>query len=240
MRRAGLVVALLACGLAAALPAAAGTRAPASVRVVECEPGDAGGTRTGAFRATMRRITGTRTMQLRFHLLARGGDGRYRRVKAPGLGVWRTSRPGVRKFVYTQRIAGLAARTAYRVVVHFRWLDDRGRELRFARRRSYTCEVGGALPNLRVVKVARRDGRYAVVVKNEGAGAARGFEIVPSIDGIALPAIPVRALAGYEARTIPFAGPVCAEVLSVAVDPADKVREASEADNVLVRSCRRR
>lgn len=241
MRRTGLVIALLACGLAVvAAPAAGGSRAPASVRVVECEPGGDEGTRSGAFRATMRRVKGTRTMQVRFYLLERRGDGRFRRVHAPGLGVWRSSRAGVRRFVYTQRIAGLAARAAYRAVVHYRWLDDRGRELRFARRRSDTCEVGGALPNLRVAKISGRDGRYAVVVRNAGARAARDVEVVPSVDGVALRAIRIPALGGFQSRTVRFAGPACRAVVSAAVDPADMVREASEADNVLVRTCRRR
>ncbi|MEX2194952.1 MAG: CARDB domain-containing protein [Thermoleophilaceae bacterium] len=239
MHRTGLALGLLCAALAVAPQAAARDRAPASVRVAECQPGGETETRTGAFQTSMRRVRGTRSMQVRLYLLERLGDGRFTRMEAPGLGAWRSSRRGVRRFVYTQRIEGLKARAAYRVVVHHRWIGADGKRIRFARRRSDVCEVQGALPNLRIVKISARDGLYSVVVRNSGGADARDVPVALSVDGVPLPAVTLASLAALETRSVRFTGAPCRSGLSAAIDPDDALRESSEADNVRVLRCRR-
>ena len=240
MHRTGLALLILCTALVAAAPsAAARERAPASVRVAECQPGGDAATRAAAFQARMRRVEGTRSMQVRFYLLERLGDGRFVRVEAPGLGVWRVSRPGTGRFVYTQRVEGLKAKAAYRVVVHHRWVGADGDALRFARRRSDVCEVEGVLPNLKVVKISVRDGLYSVVVRNSGGADAQDVPVALSVDGVPLPAITLPTLAALETRSVRFNGPPCGAGLSAAIDPDDAVRELSETDNLRALRCRR-
>lgn len=238
MRRAAITLAIVCAAVAAAQPAAARDRAPAAVDVAACQPADAA-TRSAAFRSRMRTVPRTRSMQVRFYLLERLGDGRFKRLDAPGLAKWRSSRAGARRFVYTQRIESLKAKAAYRVIVHHRWLDADGDVLRFARRRSDVCEVEGALPNLQVVRIARRDGLYSVVIRNAGGAVARQVPVALSVDGIALPAVTVPSLAALETRAVRFDGPPCAAGASAAVDPDNALRESSESDNVLTLRCRR-
>lgn len=241
MQRLAPLLAVLCVALAAAAPAAAGGRAPAAVNVTECQPGTEGATtRAGAFRARMRLVRGARAMQMRFYLLERLGDGRFRRVDAPGLATWRTARKGAKRFVYTQRIDGLKAHAAYRVIVQHRWLGRRGERLRLARRRSDLCEVEGALPNLRVVRISIHDGLYSVAVRNAGAAAAAAVPLSLSVDGVALPPVSVAPLAPFETRWIRVQGPRCAGGASAAVDPDDALRESSESDNTRAIRCRRR
>lgn len=240
MHRTGLALVSICAALVAVAPsAAARERAPASVRVTECQPGGDAATRAAAFQARMRRVAGARSMQVRFYLLERLGDGRFVRVEAPGLGVWRASRPGAGRFVYTQRVEGLKARAAYRVVVHHRWIAADGDDVRFARRRSDVCEVEGALPNLKVVKISVRDGLYSVVVRNSGGADARNVPVALSVDGVPLPTVTLPVLAPLETRSVRFNGSSCGSGLSAAIDPDDAVRESSETDNLRALRCRR-
>lgn len=241
MRRTWLV--LLIPLVAAAPVATAQRRAPASVRVAECQPGADVSTRAAAFQADMEAVPGTQRMQVRFILLERLGNGRFRKVEAPGLGTWRSSRDGARRFRYTQRISGLKASAAYRVAVRHRWLDGGGHALRSARRRSAVCEVAGALPDLRVVRIAARSGgapgtaAYSVVVRNTGGADARDVGVRLMVDGSPLPAVMLRSLISLETRSVRFSGPACTTAVSAVVDPDNALREEAEDDNVVSLPC---
>ena len=243
MRRIGLALTIALVAAAAALPASARDRAPANVRIAACEPGSDTATRSAAFQASMRALPGTRRMQVRLTLLERLGEGVFQKVAAPGLEVWRMSREGARRFVYTQQVAGLKADAAYRVAVRYRWLDADGRVLRSARRRSDVCEVQGALPDLRVVKIsARRAGApgtasYSVVVRNAGGADARDVGVRLSVDGNQLPGATLGSLTALETRSVRFTGPACAGAVSAVIDPDDALREEIEDDNVLSVPC---
>jgi hypothetical protein len=130
MLRTALIVAataLATIGVAASAQTADPARKPlASVRVVECQRGPAAENRLALFRGAMRRVRRTREMWMRFKLRERVGEGSYRTINAPGLGTWRKSRPGVRRFAYRQRVLALAEGSTYRVVVSFRWYDADG------------------------------------------------------------------------------------------------------------------
>jgi hypothetical protein len=233
--------ALIAAALAAA-PVTAFARPHASVRVASCEDGAGGASREAAFTGEMRSLARAQRMAMRFELLERRGDGPFRRVEADGLGVWRSSKPDVSRFVFTQRVTRLRPDADYRVAVAYRWLDAHGDVVDATRRRSPICARSDALPNLRVSRIAVRPGEgggalYLVTVRNDGGAAAPRALVRVAVDGAVLPAQPLAALGALESRTVAFSGPACSGSVSATADAADDVPESSEADNVRTVAC---
>jgi hypothetical protein len=230
----------------AAAPPAAAAAAPAGVRVLECTPALDAAARSVTFEARMRPARRSVTMALRFTLQARtDGALRWRRVAAPGFGVWLRSAPGVRRYTYARTVRNLPVPATYRTVVRFRWLDGAGRVLARARAVSAAC----AQPDLRPDLVARRldvlpapdpeTRRYAILVRNTGAtGAAASVLAVDLAAGPHVTA-PVPGLAAGESRTVAVTAPACAPggVVSATVDARDEVDEADEGGNVITVIC---
>jgi len=240
MRHLALLV--LALSLTAAAPAASATaRKPlATAKVVECSKGIAPADRLAVFRGAARRVARTERMWIRFTLQERSGRSRFRRVAAPGLGVWRKSR-SVRRFAVRQRVLALGEGAAYRVAVHFRWYDQDGELIRRARRLSSTCRQPGALPNLRVTRIGGRlvNGtfRYAVDVYNRGRTASGATTLALSVDGDTVDTPAIGSLAAGETRRIFVNGPACAGSVTATVDLGDLVREGNELDNSRTVAC---
>lgn len=217
----------------------------ASVRVAECARGPAAENRLAVFRGTMRRLPGTEEMWMRFKLQERVGAGRFRTVKAPGLGTWHKSRPGLRRFAYRQRVLALAEGSSYRTIVSFRWYAADGKSILRARRRSPACKQPGLLSDLRVRsigggrQVAGVPGayRYAVNLVNRGQVAAGAFGVSLAVDGGTVDTLAVSALAPGESRSLLFSGPACRGTVTAVADPEDTVREVSERDNTLTSPC---
>lgn len=243
LRMRHLAVLTLALALTAAAPAApAAKRKPlVTAKVVECSTGLALADRFAVFRGSAKRVAGTDRMRMRFTLQERAGRGPYRRVLTPGLGVWRKSRPGVRRFAVRQRVLALGAGASYRVVVHFRWYDEDGEVLRRARRRSSACRQPGALPNLRVARIGgRRAGAtatYAVDVVNRGLVPSTGTTLALSVDGDSVDTPAIGPLAAGETRRVFVNGPSCMRSVTATVDPARMVRESDERDNARTVAC---
>jgi hypothetical protein len=225
--------------------AVAGARPAALVRVVECSRGPEALDRHATFRAAMRRVRHTERMWMRFTLQERVGDGRFRTVRAPGLGSWHKSQPGVRRFSHRQRVLELAEGSAYRTVVGFRWYDGDGELIRRIRRRSKPCDQPGLLPNLGVLRVsggqplagAPGSATYTVRIVNRGRATAPRHGVRLAVDGHNVDTQIVAALAPGEVRQLVFAGPTCTRSVTARADPEDAVREVSERDNVLTAPC---
>lgn len=127
MKRVALI--LVAAAALAAVPATAAD-STARVALLSCSTGLDVGERTAVYEGRMRRVSGTRKMQMRFALQWRQpGAKRWTAIKAAGLGTWVSSSPGVKSYTFTKRIENLAAPASYRVVVRFRWLDADGRNI---------------------------------------------------------------------------------------------------------------
>lgn len=250
MRRAtGITAALI--GLLTASPGAvalpstgdAAVRPLALVQVVECARGPAATDRHATFRATMRRVAGAKRMAMRISLQERVGDAGFRTVRAPGLGTWRKSYPGVRRFSHRQRVLALAEGSSYRAVVSFRWYDDEGELVRRTRRRSKPCGQPGLLPNLGILRIgggeplAGAPRSYRVRVVNRGRARAPRFTATLGVDGGVLDTQSMAPLAPGEVRQLSFTGPACEASVTARVDPEDAVREGSEKDNVLTAPC---
>jgi len=226
-------------------PAGEANAPVASVRLAECLSGREPVDRRAVFRGAMQQVSGARQMGMRFMLQEHVGDGGFRTVKAEGLGVWRKSRPGVRRFAYRQRVLALAQGASYRTVVSFRWYGADGSAIRRARRRSLPCRQPGRLPNLSIAQIA--GGKplvgapgavgYEVHVVNRGPVAAGRFGVSLAVDGAAVDTQTVAGLGAGKVRTLSFAGPACQGTVTARADPDDVVREAHDSDNGLTSPC---
>lgn len=239
MKRLTLILAV-----AAALAAAPATAAESTARValLSCSNGLDAGQRTAVYEGRMRRLSGTRKMQMRFLLQWREPDAkRWSTVKAPGLGTWVSSNPGVKSYTFTKRIENLSAPASYRVVVRFRWLDARGHTIDSDQVVARACRQPDLRPNLVPKRVyAERIGdpdrrRYVVVVRNEGKTAAGAFDV--GFGGLD-PAHVVDLGPGVS-TLVSFEAPRCDAPanLTATVDPGALIDEADEDDNVLSVPC---
>jgi hypothetical protein len=240
---------LAVAGVAASAQPANGAAKPrsplAAARVAECTRGPAPESRLAVFRGAMRRVPGSYRMAMRFKLQERVGTEGFRTVRAPGLGTWHRSRPGVRRFAYRQRVVALAEGSAYRTVVSFRWYSADGELVRQTRRRSPACRQPGLLPDLRVTRigggrtVAGAPGAYSytVTVLNRGSVMAENFAVSFAVDGGTVETRAVNALAPGESRILFFSGPACRGTVTAVADPDDNVREVSERENSLTQPC---
>lgn len=218
-------------------PATAAAGEPADVALLECDRDG----RAAEFQARMEAVPGAERLQMRFTLQAERGRRGYRRVAAPGFGVWTTADPGVTRYVYTRRIEHLLGPARYRVHVRFRWLDAEGRTIERDAARSRGCRQPDPRPNLtvRALSIAPTDDpervRYGVLVRNAGRGDADPFEL--ALTGVA--PVLVDGLDAQHETLVEVVGPVCepGAVLTATADPADEIDERFERDNALAITC---
>ena len=240
---AALIGAVLALPAGADPPEASVSPAPAKVQVTMCKRGASPSARRAEFRGAMSRLPGTARMSMRFTLQERAPEGRYTTVRAPGLGVWRTSRDGVAAFAHRQRVVDLRRGSRYRAVVHYRWHSSSGERIRSARRISSSCRQG-SLPDLRVLgingaPVGGSPGtvRYVVRVENRGRVPARGVAVSLAVDGGVIDTPVIGNIPPGEERRAVVNGPRCMSSLEAVADPAGTVRESHESDNVHTAAC---
>ena len=107
---------------------AAGT---ASVGIEQCVTSTVQAERSATFTAQMAATATTQKMAMRIELQQRlHGESEFHTLTAPGFGVWRTSESGVEIYKYVKQVTNLDAPAAYRALVRFRWLDERGHVLK--------------------------------------------------------------------------------------------------------------
>jgi CARDB len=233
MLRAVSITVLLAAAAAAAAPLAAGQSPTASVKLVKCSFAE----QEAVFRGRMRQVEDSERMWMRFALLERTGTTGYQVVRAPGLGVWRKSRPGVQELRYRQAVQGLPANAIHRMRVDFRWYDSDGALLQELRRHSAPCRQFETLPNLGVRILGagptqtRGVLRYTVRVANLGKADVADVPVSLSVDGDLVDTVTLGSLAAGERREIGFRGPSCLATVKAEVDAADGIVESSEDDN---------
>ena len=240
------IAAILAAALAAlpsaatAVPSVAAVQAPpASVRMVKCSLDE----HEAIFSARMQRLEDADQMGLRFTLLERTGDEGFEAVKAPGLGRWQRSRPGVSTFSFRQGVRGLLENAVYRMRVDFRWYSPEGDVVEELSRRSSSCRQYVDLPNLRarivgaVAAAAPGVVRYSVRVSNDGPADASAVPLALIVDGNVVDTVSVATLAAGEVRFLTIRGPDCRRTVEVEADPDGAIAESSEDDNVHAISC---
>src|SRR5256885_8130343 len=177
---------LLTCAGLLALSAAAQSASPprASAQLDRCHPSLDAAQRYASFSGTMRSLrAGQDRMEMRFDLFRRArGSLVFKRVPAPGLGVWNRANPGVGRFRFRQKVENLSAPAAYRAVVSFRWIGADGRVFARAHHVTLACSQPDLRPDLRVVGIVHA-GTYLVTVRNAGGSAARGFDVSFRVGG---------------------------------------------------------
>ena len=115
--------------------------APQSANLEQCVTSPEQEERAATFSGEMSAIPGSVRMEMRIDVLEKAPEEEsYRRVSAPGLGVWRSSAAGVKSFRYLKQVTNLAAPASYRGLVRFRWFNAKGRQISFAELRTRPCE----------------------------------------------------------------------------------------------------
>jgi len=255
-----LAVTLLAVVLAAptALAAASGrgaSAASAGARLVACHRSPAIDQRVAVVGTWMRPVAGGTRLAVKLDLWERTPGQRWsQRTDVPGLGSWTTpsdAQLGTRAgdvFKYRQAVGRLEVPATYRFHVAFRWLGPNGKVVREAAVTTKTCREPDLRPDLMLRDVRAlptRGGsvRYVVRVGNEGRSPAARATIAATLPGDAAPyqrTRVVHALAPGATAVVRFVGPGClagGQPATFAVDPANAVDEADEANNALSAVC---
>lgn len=215
--------------------------------LIECTHGKQPADRRATFRGEMTQLADSvvpSRMQMRFGLSERVGRGVWVGLNAPGIGVWREARQGIKRFAFRQRVIALQKGTSYRATVEFRWLSDDGQVVRRESERSPVCRQPGKLPNLKIRdSVTVKPGptpstrRYAVKVGNTGTVTAQRVELTLLVDGAEVDTRAIGRLGGGDRRTVTFVGPVCASRVEARIDPHGAIREITERDNAVSTPC---
>jgi hypothetical protein len=246
MRRLALIPLLAA--LAAVWPGAAVAAPSSSVStgVDECVPVTPTAPGSAKFRIRMDAVPRTARVAVRFDLLLRmPGSSSYQVVDGATSG-WVRSDPKlpVDIFVWRQAFTPLRDPGDYRARVRFRWYDSAGRKIDSATRRTPACSQPDARPNLVLTSLdtePAEDGRwrYLLGVRNTGRSDAPPFDISFSVGGEGRPLVTAAGVPAGRAVTLSFVGDRCraGDAVRLEADPADRIAEVDEADNVLSTTC---
>ena len=253
MKLRSILILAVAGLLTTPLGAAAQTAKPASAvllgaQLTKC-PVPGAGAGPVAFAASMPAQPGsaaTAHMAMRFELQQRGGGRGWLPVDGvPSFDRWEQSQPGRPGFVVTKKVKGLPVGGAYRAVVRFRWLDEKGAIVRVAKRVTAACPQPDTRPDLTPIMPAIVLGTrsdlvvYRVTVKNQGLGAAASSAVTVEVNGTVQPAQRIDPLAPKTTVVVTFQAPRCetGSVVRFTVDSAAELVEIDERDNVLERRC---
>ena len=232
-----IVLATTGIGAASAAPTKPLPAKPLqTVKLVKCSKF----ARSAAFIGRMRSIKGAERMAMRFSLFERLAPSReFAEVEAGGLAVWRHSQPLVKRFRYRQGVRALSEAAGYRMSVEFRWYDGEGEVVRDVLRNSRRCRQPGRLPNLEIVRIARRqDGRYVVRVANEGRDVAVAASVQLFVDEYDAGSVTLPTLRPGVTKWSPaFEAPPCLGRVTAVADPTGTLRESAEDDNGRTASC---
>jgi CARDB len=241
---AGAVLAASVAGGFAATPVSSKQRT-ASVSVAVCHPSDDVSQRYASFNGQMHAISGARRMAMRFTLLERLGQGLagFKPVPLSDLKPWRTSKPGARTFIYTQRVTALRDDGSYRMRVQFRWYGAKKKVLRTTTLRSRSCRQPAPLPNLTITSITSTPAAmpgyriYSTTVGNSGRGDARNVPVALKVDGSVVGSSRIDLLPGEESSVVQIQGPACAFTVRAVADPDHVIPETSDSDNALTVPC---
>jgi hypothetical protein len=116
-------------------------RPTVSTTLEQCVTSGSQEERSATFAGEMASVPGAARMEMRIDVAERlPEEVAYRTLSAPGLGVWRTSAPGVKVYRYLKQVINLAGPAFYRGIVRFRWLGPHGRLLASALLHTKRCE----------------------------------------------------------------------------------------------------
>jgi hypothetical protein len=211
------------------------------------------GSRAVAIRATMRPLTGTRKMAMRFDLIQRSPGLPMQEVSGGDLGVWRTppnptlgQLPGdvwrLQKAVYN-----LAVPFNYQFRVTFRWTGQAGKVLGTATRYTHSCRQRELRPDLAVTSIAvsaitghPKKELYTATIANQGLTGAGPFQVLFAPGDTSAPTTDtINFLGAGKSRTLSFTGPLCDSTSppTVSADSASQVDDFDRTNNVVAAIC---
>jgi hypothetical protein len=193
--------------------------------------------RSATFNAQMSAVPGTRLMAMRILVEEQGaGETTFHPLSTAGSSGWRRSEAGVKIYKYVRQFTGLPAPGAFRAVVEFRWLGEKGRVIKRAARRTSICAQPDERPKLvvaqvQVLPVAGSTGLadYQVFVRNEGRSVAGPFAVALNVNGVTQPPLDVAALDPAAKTLLQAQAPRCAagSKIEVVLDPQHQIAEAA-------------
>lgn len=207
--------------------------------------------RAVSVQATMRPLTGTMNMRMRFDLMRQiKPGGPFTLVRGRLLGSWISpqdptlgQQPGD-QWIVNHPVVDLPAPATYRFRVTFRWTNVHGQRLGTATQTSPNCyqpELRADLlvRSLAVTPLPSGGDAYVAVVANRGKTGAGAFQVVMAGAGATPQTMTVGALGPRSSTRARFAGPACTpgSNLTVAVDPAHTIDEYNFANNTLTIPC---
>jgi hypothetical protein len=145
----------VALGCAWLAPASAATgqqsgavqAASASATLEQCVPAAAQSERSAMFAGEMTAMAGSVRMAIRIEIQELApGEAAFHTITAPGLGVWRSSDPGVKAYKYVKQVTNLFAPASYRAIVRFRWLNAKGHQIKSTQKHTLRCEQPSTSP----------------------------------------------------------------------------------------------
>lgn len=151
------MVALMALPLAlpgtgAGASPAPGTTSPApalSATVEQCVTAPAQAGRSVTFVGEMETVTDAHRMAMQIvvqeHTPEEAG---FHTLTADGLGTWERSEVGVKIYKYVRQVTDLPGPAAFRAIVLYRWMNEKGHVIRHDERRTPICRQPAAAASL--------------------------------------------------------------------------------------------
>lgn len=217
-------------------PGAPSAPSLASATLEQCVPAVDAAARSATFNGQMSIVPGTRRMAMQIVVQEEApGDAAFRTLVAAGSSGWRRSEAGVKIYKYVRQVTDLPAPGAFRAIVLFRWIGDKGRVIKRTVRRTPVCVQPDQRAKLVVDRVtatavAGSPGLtvYRIAVRNEGHGSAGAFGVALSVGGVPQPPLSVTSLDPGARAVLEARGPTCTagSQVEVTLDPAHQVPEA--------------
>jgi hypothetical protein len=131
----------LACCAPAPAQESGEQSAPAvSATVGECITASAATDRSVTFTGQMETVTGAHRMAMQIVVQERTHEeAGFHTLTAGGLGTWQRSEAGVKIYKYVRQVTDLPAPAAFRAIVEYRWLNEKGHVIRTDERRTSVC-----------------------------------------------------------------------------------------------------
>ncbi len=96
--------------------------------------------RSVTFAGQMETVAGAHELAIQVVVQERAPEAEsFHTLTSGGLGAWQHSEPGVSIYKVRQNVTDLPAPAAYRAIVRYRWLDERGNVIRREARRTPVC-----------------------------------------------------------------------------------------------------
>jgi hypothetical protein len=125
----------------------AGSTPAVSATVEQCVTAATQSGRSVTFTAQMETLAGAHRMAMRIVVQERvPGDTAFHTLTAAGPGVWQRSEVGVKIYKYERQVTNLPAPVAFRAIVQYRWLGDKGRIIRTDELRTTVCHQPAERP----------------------------------------------------------------------------------------------